>query len=65
MIGLGYCVLRISAADVMANADEVADGLVEMALSLLREAAGARPRAPSVTAQEAPRHLPRKRAGEN
>jgi hypothetical protein len=64
--GLGYCVLRISAADVMANADEVADGIVQAALGLIRDSAGARLWAQSVTAQEnAPRHLPRKRAGED
>jgi hypothetical protein len=65
MEGRGYRVLRISAADVMANADEVAEGVVHTALELIREAAGARLCAPSVTAQKnAPRHVPRKRAGE-
>jgi very-short-patch-repair endonuclease len=44
---LGYRVLRISAADVMGNADEVADGIVQAALELIREAPGARLRAPS------------------
>ena len=65
MEGLGYRVLRIAAADVMARADEVAEGIVHTALELIREAAGTRLCAPSVTARErAPRHLPRKRTGE-
>ncbi len=49
---LGYRVVRVSAAEVMAAADDVADGIVQMALALIGEAAGARPCAPSVTAQE-------------
>jgi very-short-patch-repair endonuclease len=48
---LGYHVLRIPAADVMRAVDEVAEGIVHTALGLIREAAGARPCAPSVTAQ--------------
>ncbi len=31
---LGYHVVRISAAEVMANADEIADGIIQMALAL-------------------------------
>jgi very-short-patch-repair endonuclease len=49
---LGYHVFRISAAEVMSTADEVADGVVQTALGLIREAAGARPYAPSVTARD-------------
>ncbi len=61
---LGYHILRISAAEVMANADEVADGIVQTALELIRETPEARPCAPSVTAQErAPRHLPPQTGG--
>ena len=50
--GLGYGILRISAADVMAKADAVADGIVQMALETIHRTAGARPCAPSVTARD-------------
>ena len=49
---MGYRILRISSADVMAKDDEVAAAVVETALGIIRETFGARPRAPSVTAQE-------------
>ena len=51
---LGCQVIRVSAADVMNDADEIAQGMLDRAAS-----------APSVTRRErAARHLPRERAGE-
>jgi very-short-patch-repair endonuclease len=45
---LGYRILRIPAAEVMADADEVADRVVQTALDLIRESRSAAD-APSVT----------------
>jgi very-short-patch-repair endonuclease len=38
MSELGYAVLRVPAGEVMRNADEVADGVVQAALALSRKA---------------------------
>ena len=61
---LVYRILRITAANVMARADETAEEIVHAALGLIREDTEGGLAPPPSRARKSARHLPSKGAGE-